>query len=255
MKQTERPVVIVGNWKMYKTIKEALAFIKELVPLVKNSTAKIYLAIPFTAIKSAAEAAKKTNIVIGAQNMHDVSEGAFTGEVAAEMLKEAGARFVILGHSERRRIFLETNSFINRKVKRALAEGLQPILCIGETWEERQEGKTAEILKTQLSECLEGIEKEQIEKIIVGYEPVWAIGTDQTATPDQAQEAHALCRSFILELADEAIAQRTIILYGGSVKADNASVLLDEPDVDGLLVGGAALSADSFSKIVNFNKV
>lgn len=253
MEKSGRPVIIAGNWKMYKTAEQALAFIKQLIPLVQKATAQIYLAVPFTAIKPVADAVKTTSIVIGAQNMHDATEGAFTGEVAAIMLKEAGARFVILGHSERRRLFGETNDFINRKIKRAFTEGLQPILCVGETWQERQEGKTAEVLNQQLTECLADIPSKQLAGLIVAYEPIWAIGTDQIASPDQAQEAHQLCRQCLTELAGDEVAQKTDIIYGGSVKADNAHDLLNQPDVDGFLVGGASLSADSFSKIVNLN--
>jgi triosephosphate isomerase (TIM) len=252
MVEHDRPVIIAGNWKMYKTIEETVNYIKKLIPHVEKSKAQVYLAVPFTAIKAASESAAGSNIIIGAQNMNDASEGAFTGEIAALMLKDAGAKFVIIGHSERRRIFHESNAFINKKIKRALSEGLQPMLCIGETLAEYEEGKTKEVLQSQLKECLEGIDAESFQKITLAYEPVWAIGTDKTATPEIAQEIHHFCRTLCVEAWGQAAADKLPILYGGSVKADNAKQLMSEPDVDGLLVGGASLSVESFSHIVNY---
>lgn len=251
MTSANRPVIIAGNWKMYKTIEDAVAFIEELKPLIKNSAAKIYLAAPFTAIKSVVDAAKESHLVIGAQNMNDASEGAFTGEIAGKMLKDAGAKFVILGHSERRRLFHETNSLINKKVKRALSDGLQVILCVGETKEEREAEKTHEVLTTQLEEGLSGITSEQAEQIILAYEPVWAIGAIQSASADTAQEAQAFCRKIVSEKWSEKAAEQMVIQYGGSVKPENAKEFLDQPDIDGLLVGGASLSVQDFSKIIN----
>lgn len=252
MSHSSRQILIVGNWKMYKTISESVNFIKELAPLLKDNSSKVYLAVPFTAINPAAEEAKETSIVIGAQNMNDASEGAFTGEIAARMLKDAGAKFVILGHSERRHIFHESNDFINKKVKRALLEGLEVILCIGETLKEREDNKTADILQAQLKQGLAGISEESLKNIIIAYEPVWAIGTDHAATPESAQKEHHFCRSFIAETFGEKFAEKLLILYGGSVKPNNAKLLLDQKDIDGLLVGGASLSAETFSKIVNY---
>lgn len=251
MTSANRPVVIAGNWKMYKTIEEAVKFIEELTPLVKNSSARIYLAVPFTIIKSAADAAKDSNIVIGAQNMNDASEGAYTGEIAGKMLKDAGAKFVILGHSERRRLFHETDSFINKKVKRAVLDDLEVIFCVGETREQREAEKTHEVLTNQLVEGLEGITSQQLENIILAYEPVWAIGMSQAATSDTAEEAQAFCRKVIGEKWEEKAAERMVIQYGGSVKPDNAKEFLDQPDIDGLLVGGASLSVQDFAKIIN----
>lgn len=250
MANSDRPVVIVGNWKMYHTIDTSLAFLKDFVPLVQNATCQIFLAVPFTSIGPMAEAAKGTNVTIGAQNMNSAAEGAFTGEIAGKMLKEAGAQFVILGHSERRRLFHEDNAFVNAKVKRALFDGLQPILCIGETAKEREEKRTSEIVKSQLDQCLANIPKEKLATVIIAYEPVWAIGTDQPATPELVQEVHHLCRGFLAELDSKEVADKMVILYGGSVKLDNAKALLEQPDVDGLLVGGASLSAESFSEII-----
>lgn len=251
MTSDNRPVIIAGNWKMYKTIEEAVDFINKLAPLVKESSAKVYLAVPFTALNAAATAAKDSHLVIGAQNMNDASEGAFTGEIAGRMLKDAGAKFVILGHSERRQLFQETNAFINKKVKRALADGLQVILCIGETRNERELNKTEEVLKQQLFECLEGVDAQQLENIILAYEPVWSIGTLLPATAEQAETAQSFCRKLIGEKWGEQMAEKTVIQYGGSVKPNNAKEFLDQPDVDGLLVGGASLSLEEFDKIVN----
>jgi triosephosphate isomerase (TIM) len=246
----ERDVIIAGNWKMYKTIEEAKSFIEELAPLVKEAKAKVCLGVPFTAIHASADLAKDTNISVGAQNMHDATEGAFTGEIAASMLKSAGASFVILGHSERRHIFGETNSFINKKIKKALEEGLQPILCIGETLEERENNQTEDVLKTQILESLEGVEV--FENLVLAYEPVWAIGTGKTATPEMAQQAHVFCRDLIAEKWGREVADKLPILYGGSVKPENAKELMSCKDIDGGLVGGAALKAENFSKIVHY---
>lgn len=246
--------LIVGNWKMYKTGEEAEAYLHALLPLVAKAASRIYLAVPFTAISKAVSIVKDSKIVIGAQNMHDVSEGAFTGEIAAKMLVEAGAKFVILGHSERRRYFHEDNAFINKKVKRAIESQIQPLLCIGETLEERTAGKTEEILKRQLTECLAGLNAQQLATLIVAYEPVWAIGTDQVATPETAQTAQAFCRKQLQELFGEEVAKHTPILYGGSVKPENAKELLSQHDIDGLLVGGASLSVNAFSQIVNIEE-
>ena len=236
---------------MYKTVEEAALFVKNLAPLVTKAT---YLAVPFTAIKSAADIAKGTLIDIGAQNMHDASEGAFTGEIAAKMLLDAGARFVILGHSERRRLFHETSALVNKKVKRALSEKIQPLLCIGETLEQREAGKTEEIIRSQLLESLADISLDQHPEIMLAYEPVWAVGTDMAATPETAQEAHRFCRQCISEKWGEEAANKIVIQYGGSVKPDNAQNLLNEPDIDGLLVGGASLTVESFSQIANLGK-
>jgi len=254
MSESVRKKIIVGNWKMYKTIHETESFISKLAPLVSDSPVAVWLAVPYTAIKTASEAAGNTRIGIGAQNMNDATEGAFTGEIAAEMLKEAGAKFVILGHSERRQLFNETNEFINRKIKRALNTGLTPLLCVGETSEERENGTIEEVLKKQLALSLDGISFDQLQKTVIAYEPIWAIGTGKTATPDQAQEAHHLCRKLIGELWGNDVASQLTLLYGGSVKPQNARQLMEQNDVDGLLVGGASLSVESFSQIVNFQK-
>lgn len=245
-------VVFVGNWKMYKTGDEAKSFVRELAEKIEGNTNKVYLAVPYTAIRPAADAAEGTPIVIGAQNMNDASEGAFTGEIAGRMLKEANAQFVILGHSERRHIFYETSDFVNRKLKKALQEGLEPIVCIGETLQERDEKRTEKVLEEQLTQSFAGISAAQMEGLMIAYEPVWAIGTGRTASPKEAEEAHEFCRSFIKKNWSDKVAKKSVILYGGSVKPDNVGALLEQPNINGVLVGGASLSVESFSKIINY---
>ncbi len=245
--------VIAGNWKMYKTTCEAKTFVESLAPLIKKSQATVYLAVPFTAIDQTVQVVKELGapITIGAQNMNDAAEGAFTGEIAARMLKDVGAGFVILGHSERRQIFNETSAFINKKVKRALKDSLQPILCIGETLAQHESGETESVLKGQLQGSLEGVTSEELSKMIIAYEPVWAIGTGKVAHPDDAEKAHAFVRSVLAEAWGKEVADHIVIQYGGSVKPENAVDLIRQPNIDGLLVGGASLSADTFSKIIN----
>jgi triosephosphate isomerase len=251
-KQIVRPCVIAGNWKMNKTITEATRFIDEFLPLIEKSTTQIYLAVPFTSIQPVVEKVKGSSVIVGAQNMNDASEGAFTGEIAAIMIKEVGAQFVILGHSERRHIFGETNEFINRKVKRAYADGLQPIVCIGETREQHEAGQTQQVLTQQLKESLAGVNAAQMQKTIIAYEPVWAIGTGITPTPEQAQEVHAFCRQVVLDNWTDKTSLSVVLLYGGSVKPDNTKLFMEQTDIDGVLVGGASLSPISFAQIVNY---
>lgn len=239
--------IIAGNWKMHKTIGQAREFIQKLAEALPPVATRIFIAPSYTAIQAAAEAASSTKIVIGAQNMHEAESGAFTGAVSASMLKDAGARFVILGHSERRQLFHETNPLINRKIKRAIAEGLLPILCIGETQKERDAKETKKILRLQLEECLKEISPTEI---VVAYEPVWAIGTGKTATPEMAEEAHLLCREFLNTLWGKSTAEHLNILYGGSVTPETAFSLLKQPNIDGALVGGASLHVDKFIQII-----
>ena len=246
-----RTPIIAGNWKMYKTNDEVREFIKELIPHLKLSKPEVYLAVPFTLIRKAYKGARDTKIVIGAQNMHDEPEGAFTGEISAPMLKDVHAHFVVLGHSERRNIFKETDAFINRKVKRALSTDLQVILCIGELQNERDEGRTEEVLQKQLDESLKEITLDHLKNIVIAYEPVWAIGTGKTATPEIAEEVHAFCRAYVAERWGTQAAEAMRILYGGSVKPDNVASLMAQPNIDGALVGGASLKVDSFAKLVN----
>lgn len=249
-KAASRPCLIVGNWKMYKTIEQALEFIDSIVPIAEKASCQVMLAVPFTAIKAAAEKTQGTKIIIGAQNMNDASEGAFTGEVAAAMLKDAGASFVIIGHSERRTLFHEDNAMVNRKVLRALESGLQPLLCVGETYDERQENKTEELLHTQLTECLKGCDKEATKALIVAYEPVWAIGSGLAATPEIASSAMQICRKVLGEIFSDKEAQKIPIIYGGSVNPKNAESYLNSEDIDGLLIGSASLDPESFAKII-----
>jgi triosephosphate isomerase len=245
-----RAIYAVGNWKMNKSGRESATYIETLAPLVKNSPARVLLAAPFTAIGAAAAAAKDTSLSIGAQNIHPARDGAFTGEISALMLKEAGASFVLVGHSERRRLFGESDEFIREKVVRCLQSDLLPILCIGETESEREGHKTRAVLARQIESALHGVPKEEALKIALAYEPVWAIGTGKTASAETVEETHALCRSILDELLGKKSGEKISILYGGSVKPDHISQLLAKREVDGVLVGGAALDPHSFAQIV-----
>jgi triosephosphate isomerase len=250
-----RELYLVGNWKMYKTSREATDYIQTLLPLIAKSKPNVFLAVPYTSIAPASQFAKETSVVIGAQNMNDAREGAFTGEIAGLMLKEAGASFVILGHSERRQIFHETNEMIHKKFIRALQDDLQPILCVGETLEEKDSGKTEEVLLEQLRSALDRVPKEDANKMILAYEPVWAIGTGLVATPKIAQKVHAFLRTCLSELLGKRKADAISILYGGSVKPDHVFELVAEKDIDGVLVGGASLDPKTLALIaMNFSK-
>lgn len=247
-----RPCIVAGNWKMHKTTDEAVTFVQELAPQVEGSDVKVYLAVPFTAIHPVKEAAAGMDITVGAQNMNDAKEGAYTGEIGALMLQDVGAQFVILGHSERRQHYNESSAFINRKVLRAVSDGLQPILCVGESLDDRDEGGTELTLKAQLMECLAETTPEQLKNLIVAYEPIWAIGIGHTPTPQQVQEVHAFLRGLLKETWGDDVANNSVIQYGGSVKPANAKEILQLPDVDGVLVGGASLAADTFAQIINY---
>ncbi len=252
MTSLQRPYLIIGNWKMHKTIEEARDFVKHLLDSYVPSPEKIIgLAVPYTALYPLAEETKGTSLLIGAQNMNDASEGAFTGEIAGKMLKEAGASFVLLGHSERRHLYCEDDAMINRKVKRALEAKLRPILCIGETEEEHQAGQTHAVVEKQLKEGLKDLTASQLEGLILAYEPVWAIGQGNSASPAIAQDAQHFCRQILREGWTAEWAEKTIIQYGGSVHPSNAQELLAQPDIDGLLVGGASLSLESFMQLIN----
>jgi triosephosphate isomerase (TIM) len=246
-----RTPFIAANWKMYKTVSEAVVFAKELRADVKDvADVEIVIAPPFTAIHSMAEALRNSNIGVAAQNMYWEREGAFTGEVSAGMIKEAGAEYVIIGHSERRRLFGETDAFVNRKLVAAYAAGLWPIMCVGETLEERERNETHAVLDHQLKFGLDGMSGEQIGDLVIAYEPVWAIGTGKTATAAQAQEAHHHIRGRLRQWFGADAAEKCHVIYGGSVKPDNIAELMREPDVDGGLVGGASLNVRSFADIV-----
>ncbi len=252
-KQT-KSCLLVGNWKMYKTIDQAVAFIDAIAPSAAESNSKIMLAVPFTAIKTLSDKVKGTNISIGAQNMNDATDGAFTGEVSASMLKDAGAEFVLIGHSERRLIFHEDNAFINRKVLRAIQSDLRPLLCIGESFEEHQDKKTQEILDMQLKEGLQGCTKDALKSLIIAYEPIWAIGSGLAATPEIAEEAIKQCRASLNEIFGDKNGNKLPLLYGGSVNANNAKSYLDNSEIDGLLIGSASLATDSFAKIISLRQ-
>jgi triosephosphate isomerase len=242
---------VAGNWKMFKTVQEAVVFAKELRGLVKDvNDVEIVVAPPFTAVHAVVEALRNTNVGVAAQNLHWEREGAFTGEISAGMIAEAGANHVIIGHSERRRLFAETDATVARKVIAALASGLTPIVCVGETLEEREGQQTLAVLDRQLKGGLETLTAEQVADLVVAYEPVWAIGTGRNATAAQAGEAHAHLRGRLRQWFGAAAAEQCHLVYGGSVKPDNIAELVREPDVDGALVGGASLDVRSFVELV-----
>jgi triosephosphate isomerase len=249
-----RKPVIAGNWKMYKLLGEAIDTTMELKPLVINSThCEIIIAPVFTHLKSVCSRMEGSNIKIAAQNCStEQKQGAHTGEVSAEMIKDAGASHIIIGHSERRQFYGETNKTVNLKTKACLASGLTAIVCVGEMLDERESGKAENVVKTQLAGALGGLTVSDMKRIIIAYEPVWAIGTGKTATPEQAQEMHAFIRRILSETQASEVAETTRIVYGGSVKPDNIKDLMNQTDIDGALVGGASLEAKSFADIVNY---
>ncbi len=245
--------LIAGNWKMYKTAAEAQAFARAFLPLVSGvKGVEIVLAPHYLAIRAVADVVRGSGVGVASQNVHFAPEGAFTGEVSAAMVREAGATHAIIGHSERRQYFAETDDSVNRKVKAALSAGLTPIMCLGETLAEREAGRTLEVVDRQLGGGLAGVPAADAAKAVVAYEPVWAIGTGKTASPAQAQEVHAALRKGLAGMWGDAAAASVRILYGGSVKPDNIDTLMAQPDIDGALVGGASLKADSFARIVKF---
>ncbi len=250
-----RTPVIAGNWKMNKTIGEAVGLCEELKEKLKDvQDVHIIVCPTFLSIYPAATALQHTNIGVGGQNMYWEESGAFTGEVSAEMLKEAGADYVIIGHSERRQYFGETNETVNKKVHKALSIGLTPIVCCGETLEQRESGELKKVIETQLTDGLAGISAKDAQRVIIAYEPIWAIGTGKTASPEQAQEMHAFIRERCAKLWDKKTADVIVIQYGGSVKPENVKTLMAQPDIDGALVGGAALKAESFEALVRFKE-
>ena len=247
-----RRKVIAGNWKMNMLPNEAINFIQELAPLVKDTKNEVILCVPYTDLFYALLHVQGTNIKIGAQNMHWEEKGAYTGEVSAPMLKSIGVEYVIIGHSERRQYFAETDETVNKKIKSALAHGLKPIVCVGETLEQRENGQTEQIVTSQVEKAFEGIPASELEKIIVAYEPIWAIGTGKTATKEEANSTIMQKKKKIAEMYGQNEANGVIIQYGGSVKSANAKELFEMSDIDGGLVGGASLKADEFAKIVNY---
>jgi triosephosphate isomerase len=247
-----RNKIIAGNWKMFNDISETQNLITKLISGLSGLSLKCDVVIcpPYTSLSEAGNLIKNSVIKLGAQNMYFEENGAFTGEVSASMLKSVGCEYVILGHSERRTIFSENDQLINKKIIKALNRCLKPIFCIGETLSERENGITFEVIKRQLTEGLKNVSSIELSKLVIAYEPVWAIGTGKTATPGQAQEVHAFIRNNIREIYSIDEAQKIVIQYGGSVKPDNAAELLKQPDIDGALVGGACLKADSFIDII-----
>ncbi len=249
----KRTPLIAGNWKMYKTSAEATETARQLVDLTTDVEAvDIMIAPTFTALEAVSGVVAGSRVFLGAQNLYWEKEGAYTGEISSPMLVAAGCRYVIIGHSERRQFFAETDETVNQKIKAALDAGLIPVMCVGETEQERDAGQTFSVLDKQVKSGLHSYVANDLETLVVAYEPVWAIGTGKTATKDQAQEAHHHIRGMLTELYGDTLSASLRILYGGSVKPDNVSALMAMPDIDGALVGGASLDADSFSKIIHF---
>jgi triosephosphate isomerase len=252
----KRVPFIAANWKMYKNQVETVSFLKDLQGTVGPCTDReVLIAPPYTALAAARGAMNLPGYKLAAQNFHWEEKGAFTGEVSGPMLKDVGCDCVILGHSERRHVFGETDEMVQKKLAAAFRWGLLPILCVGEVLQDREAGKTFEVITVQVKTAVQGLDTEQSQKLIIAYEPVWAIGTGKTATPDQAQEVHSFIRTLCSSLFDKAIANQLRILYGGSVKPDNVDALMAQPDIDGLLVGGASLEVNSFQRIVQFHSV
>ncbi len=246
-----RKKVIAGNWKMNMLPNEAIDFIDKLTPLVKDTQNEVILCVPYTDLFYALLTAQNTNIKIGAQNVHWEESGAYTGEISAKMLKSIGVEYVIIGHSERRKNFFETDEIVNKKVKAALANGLKPIICVGETIEQKEAGVTKKVVTEQVKKVLDEIKEEQIENIIIAYEPIWAIGSGKTATIKDANDITKEIRDEICKIYGQKASKRVIIQYGGSVKPENCKEYLNASDIDGALVGGASLNPEIFAEIVN----
>ena len=249
-----RTPFIAGNWKMYKNVADAKAFAEEFKKLDINDNVRVAFCAPYLQLETLVKAFEGTDIGVGAQNMHFETEGAFTGEISAEMLNEIGIDYCIIGHSERRQYFAETDETVNLKLRKAYASGINPIMCVGENLKEREGGKAYDIVKGQLTEGLKGIASEDIKNTVIAYEPVWAIGTGRTATPEQAEEMCGFIRETVRSLYDEETASAIIIQYGGSVKPANAHDILTMENIDGALVGGASLVPSDFIRIVNFKE-
>lgn len=250
MNKTLRKAIIAGNWKMNNTPAQTTALINEMKPLVADADCEVVLCVPFVDVPAAVEAAKGSNIKIGAENVHFKDSGAFTGEVSADMLVELGVEYVVIGHSERRQYFGETDHTVNLRTKAAVEAGLKPIVCVGEMLEDRENGITAELVAMQVKLALKDITKEQLKNIVIAYEPVWAIGTGKTATADQAAEVCGLIRETVASIYDKEAADAMTIQYGGSMNPKNAAELLGKEDIDGGLIGGASLKAPDFAAIV-----
>ena len=249
MDKAKRKAIIAGNWKMNKTPSEATALLNQITPLVSDADCEVIACVPYVDIAAAIEATKGTNVKIGAENCHWAESGAFTGEISTGMLKELGVEYVVLGHSERRQYFGETDETVNKRTKAALAAGLKPIVCVGELLWERECDITEEVIARQIKLDLWNVTEDELKNVVIAYEPVWAIGTGKTATPDDAQAIHKFIRGYIAKLYNQKVADEVIIQYGGSMKASNAPELLAQPDIDGGLIGGASLKAETFVPI------
>ena len=247
-----RKKIVAGNWKMNKTPSEAENLVRELIPMVEGADVDVVVCVPFTDICAVSALTKGTNIAVGAQNMHFEESGAYTGEISADMLLELGVKYVVLGHSERRQYFAETCETVNKKAKVALAKGLVPIVCCGESLAERELGVTAELVRSQVKKAFAGISAQDAAKVVIAYEPIWAIGTGETATAQQANEVCAVIRGVIAELYGQETADVIRIQYGGSMNESNAAELMGQSDIDGGLIGGASLKAGSFAQIVKY---
>lgn len=249
-----RTPLIAGNWKMNNTMSAAKTLIADLKPLIEGAEAEVAVCVPFTAIATVKKAIKGSNIKLGAQNVHFAENGAYTGEISAEMLKELKVEYVVIGHSERRQYFNETDETVNKRTAAALSKKIKPIVCIGETLSEREQGITEKVLTVQIDEGLKGFKSKDFDKIVIAYEPVWAIGTGKTATAEEANETIAFIRQRISKKFSAKIAEKVRILYGGSMNAANAKQLMSMPEIDGGLIGGASLKPNDFAKVVNYNK-
>lgn len=250
MDKQNRKAIIAGNWKMNKTATEAKALISELIPAVKDAGCEVVICVPFTDLVTAVEMTKGTNIHVGAENVHFEKSGAFTGEISADMLTDLGVEYVVIGHSERRQYFAETNETVNKRTKAALAGGLKPIICVGESLDQREQGVTEELVRMQVKIALNGVTADELKNVVIAYEPIWAIGTGKTATAEDAQEVCGAIRETLKEMFGEELANGIRVLYGGSAKPGNIAELVAKPDVDGALVGGASLKAADFASMV-----
>ena len=251
MDKQNRKAIIAGNWKMNKTATEAKALISELIPAVKDAGCEVVICVPFTDLVTAVEMTKGTNIHVGAENVHFEKSGAFTGEISADMLTDLGVEYVVIGHSERRQYFAETDETVNKRAKAALAGGLKPIICVGESLAQREQGVTEELVRMQVKIALNGVTADDLKNVVIAYEPIWAIGTGKTTTAEQAAEVCTFIRTTVRHLYGARIARSITIQYGGSMKPSNAAELLSQPDIDGGLIGGAALKAGDFVEIIN----
>ena len=251
MDKQNRKAIIAGNWKMNKTATEAAELIDALIPAVKDAGCEVVICVPFTDLVTAVAKTKGTNIHVGAENVHFEKSGAFTGEISADMLTDLGVEYVVVGHSERRQYFAETDETVNKRAKAALAGGLKPIICVGESLTQREQGVTEELIRMQVKIALNGVTADELKNVVIAYEPIWAIGTGKTATADQAEEVCGQIRKVIGEVYGEAVAEATTVQYGGSMNAKNCEELLSKKDVDGGLIGGASLKAPDFAVIVN----